>query len=164
MNTDLLGDPPSPPVKRRQRSPFEASRERAADSGPREQLGREVARLRREREKAARLALESDDPIYTGLVAERGRQIAGLERELAAMAEDDEVTRRLRTLTPSIFRDLVESKEPAALVLSLVDRIIIGPDLVGQIHYRQAGAVSMASPRGCHRYGMGLARGFVLAA
>lgn len=143
---------------------IEASRERAADSGPREQLGREVGRLRREREKAARLALESDDPIYTGLVAERGRQITGLEREIAALVEDDEVTRRLRTLTPSVFRDLIESKEPAALVLSLVERIVVGPDLAGTILYRQAGAVSVASPRVGHRYGSGLERRFKLAA
>ena len=103
-------------------------------------------------------------PIYTGLVAERGRQIAGLERELAALAEDDEVTRRLRALTPSVFRDLIESKEPAALVLSLVERIIVGPDLAGTILYRQAGAVSVASPRVRDRYGSGLERRFNLAA
>lgn len=91
-------------------------------------------------------------------------RVADLERELAALAEDDEVTRRLRALTPSVFRDLIESKEPAALVLSLVERIIVGPDLAGTILYRQAGAVSVASPRVRDRYGSGLERRFNLAA
>jgi hypothetical protein len=133
---------------------IDASREQATDAGPRETLIREIGRLTRERDRAARLALEADEAsVYTGLVAERGRQIAGLQRELAALSEDDEITRRLRSLTPEVLRDLLMSTEPTAIVLALVERVVIGPDLQGTIEYRQAGAVNVASPRVCHGYG-----------
>jgi hypothetical protein len=143
---------------------IEASRSRAVDDGPRQAILREIGKLTRERDRAARLALETDDSgVYTALVAERGQQIAGLQRELATFAEDDEITTRLKELTPAGLRELLAGTDPAAIVAALVDRIVMGPDLVGTIEYRQVGAVSVASPRKCHRYGPALVLPFRLA-
>ena len=128
-----------------------------ADSGPRDSIVREIGRLTRERDRAARLSLEAEDAtVYTALVAERSRQLAGLQRELDSFAADDDITRRLRGLTPDALRNVLMDAGPEAIVLSLVDRVVIGPDLAGTIEYRQAGAVSLASPRGFHRYGPAL--------
>lgn len=144
---------------------IDASRSRAADSGPREALEKEAARLSRERDRAARLALETDNAdVYTALVSERSQQIAAIHRELSALEDDDDVTRRLKKLTPPALRDLLASADPESVVLSLVERVVIGPDLSGTIEYRQAGAVSMASPRARHRYGPALVLPFRVAA
>ena len=127
-----------------------AARERA-ETGRREQLQAEAAKLRRERDRAARLALEREDDVYPRLVSEKGRQIAGIERQLAALSEDDETVRLLRALTPAMLRDALETYPPADLLAAVVARVVVGPDLTGTIEYRSA--VSMASPRHRHGYG-----------
>lgn len=119
---------------------------------------RELARLRRERDRAARLALESEDGgVYTALVTERGAQIAVLEREVAAMGQEAELEQAVRRLTPESLRGLIRAiDDPARLVESLVGRVVLDPDLTGRIEYRAAvepaRSVSMASPRRADRY------------
>jgi site-specific DNA recombinase len=137
---------------------IDASRKRAPDDGPRQRIIKETGRLTRERDRAARLALETDDEVYTGLVRERSQQIAGLQRELASMAEDDAVTRALKEITPAAFRDALEGKDPSEIVQALVQRVVLGTDLEDcTIEYRSVAASSraevMASPRGCHSFG-----------
>lgn len=121
-------------------------------------IRREVARVRRERERAARLALEAEDPsVFAALVAERSAQMAALERDLEAAGRESGLSEAVRQLTPPALRDLIRSIDnPARLLESLVERIILDPDLTGRVEYRSAVApsrgVSMASPRGPDRY------------
>lgn len=115
-------------------------------------IRRELGKIRRERDKAARLALQDDGDAWLAIVAERGDQIRALEAELEAAGREGELEAAVRRLTPAALRDLIASiEDPASLLRSLVERVVLGPDLVGRIEYRPAlGAsrsVSVASPR-----------------
>ena len=121
-------------------------------------MRRELSKLRRERERAARLALTEDDAaVYTRLVAERGVQMAALEGDIERAGQEAELEHAVRLLTPSSLGDVIRSiEDPARLVESLLARVVLEPDLTGRIEYRAAvepsHRVSMASPRRSGRY------------
>lgn len=121
-------------------------------------IRREVVRLKRERDRAARLALETDNPeIYATIVAERTGQIEALEREAVAAGRESDLERAVRQLTPAALSDLIRSiEDPARLIESLVARVVLEPDLTGRVEYRAAvepaRSVSVASPPRSARY------------
>ena len=141
-----------------------ASRAQMEESTRAKLIRRDLATARRALEQAARRSLESDDPMYVELVRENRRRINALERDLESSAEDDRVTAQLRNLTPAQLRQIIEAAAPERVALSLVGRIMLGPDLTGTIEYRQVGDVSVASPRGFDRYVPVLTVPFRLAA
>lgn len=102
----------------------------------------EIAKLTREKQRAAQLALTVDDAgTFTKLVEERARQIQAIEREIAAVAADESISEILRTLTPARVRELLfEAGSATAILHSFVDRIVIdpatGPEMPFQIMYR----------------------------
>jgi len=56
-------------------------------------------------------------------------------------------------LTPAAMRELLAGiKDPARLLESLVERVVLDADLSGRIEYRAACGVSMASPRRSGKY------------
>ena len=141
-----------------------ASRAQMEESTRAKLIRRDLAAARRALEQAARRSLESDDPMYVELVRENRRRINALERDLESSAEDDRVTALLKHLTPTQLRQIIEAAAPERVALSLVGRIVVGPDLTGTIEYRQVGDVSVASPRGFDRYVPALVVAFRLAA
>jgi len=117
-------------------------------------LRREMAKLRREQARAARLAVQTEDGgVWPGVVTERTAQIAALQQEIDQMRQGGEIEALVKGLTPAGMRELLEGiKDPARLLESLVERIVLDADLSGRIEYRAACGVSMASPRRSGRY------------
>jgi glutamyl-tRNA reductase len=83
---------------------------------------------RRERARAAEAAVgDGGGEVYEALVSQRTRQIAALHRELAAIERETSSTDDLRTLTPETLRGLIAEMDPARVVRSLVDRVVLEP-------------------------------------
>ncbi len=118
---------------------------------------RKLAKLRRERDKAARLAVQEGGEAWVALVAEREAQIAAIEEEIELIGREAGLEEAVRALTPAAVRDLVRSiADPARLIQSLVERVVLDRTLVGRIEYRAAlgpaRGVSVASPPGSLGY------------
>ena len=130
----------------------EAARTSGASHDPATPIRAHIKRLQREKDRAATLALTTDEPAaFVTLVSERTRQIEALEREVAAVEVDASVSEMVRDLTPMKVRELLMAVGSATAVLhSFVDRIVLDPDLGCEIHYRafHTRCLNMASPRG----------------
>ena len=130
----------------------EMARNTGVTTDPAAPLRAECARLTKEQERAAKLALTVEDGgTFASLVTERSRQIKALTRPIAAVSLDEPITRLIKELTPVKMRELLrELGSPTAVLHSHVDRVILDPDLSGQIRYRawSSRCLSMASPKG----------------
>jgi len=132
---------------------LEASRRAGVMTDPARPLKERIARLEREKGKAAELALAAEDSQpFVRLVQERSDQIAALRAELEAVESDSALIEAVRRLTPAVLRELLlELGGPAAALQAMVARVVLEPDLSCRVDYRAAGALSMASPRGYGR-------------
>lgn len=121
-------------------------------------MRRELAGLRREKDRAAKLALKGPaSATWVALVAERSDQIRALEVELERAGREDGLGDAVQKLTPAALRDLIRSiEDPARLLRSLVARVELDDELHARIVYRAALApsrsVSVASPRVSDRF------------
>lgn len=117
----------------------------------------EIARLEKEKARAAALALTSDADTFGRLVEERSHQIAALTRELTALRADAELTRHLQRITPAQIREaLLALGPPRDAIGSLVGRVTLDRELGCQIHYKAGGWLSNASPRGFDGWAPGI--------
>jgi len=131
-----------------------AVRAHAAAGAPALSLQAEVARLRRQRERAARLAVRDDGDMYVQVVTDLGQQIAALEREASASAAEDQVREELARITPTRVREIFLGMESSTALLQAVSRVVLEPDLTCRIHY----GLSVASPRRFGRWAPELVR------
>lgn len=129
---------------------LEAGRRYQAATDPVAALESQISRLRREKAKAARLALSGDAETFLPLVAERTRQIDALAREVEAIRAEAALGEQTRAMTIAQLREHLI--EPAKAVETMVERIVLEPDLSCQIQYRairqRARWLGVASPRG----------------
>jgi site-specific DNA recombinase len=132
---------------------IEASRRAGVTADPAKPMRDRIAKLEREKAKAAELAIAGEDGgTFAKLVQERSSEIAALRRELDAIAMDGQLSEMVRQVTPSRLREvLLELGSPEAALQAMVDHITLDPDMSLRVHYRPVlGAIdlSMASPRG----------------
>lgn len=127
-----------------------ASRAAGMLADPSKPIRDRIAKLEREKLKAAELALSAEDSAtFVSLVQARSSQIEALRRELEAVDMDSDLLRQVRELTPGTLRELLlELGGPSEALQTMVDRVILDPDLSCRLHYRAAGGLSVASPRG----------------
>lgn len=138
------------------RNLLEASRKHREISDPSVAIETRIRQLEREKAKAAELALTSDAGTFLALVNERTRQIDALRREMDAVRAENSLATHVASLTPEKLRDILSDQEPKKAMETLVERIILEPDLTCRIHYRalpgRSQWRSMASPRGFDRW------------
>lgn len=130
---------------------LEAGKRHKVASDPAEAIDTKVAQLEREKTKAAQLAL-SDPDTFLPLVAERARQIEALRREAAAIRTEASLSESTRELTPNQLRERLSEQGPARAIQTLLERIILEPDLTCRLQYKalayRSEWRSMASPGG----------------
>ena len=131
---------------------IEALTKAALNSGlaqdPAKPLREELANLEKQKDKAARLAISTDDDgVFMRLVEDCSRQIKALRHQIEAVGVDESIARELQRLTPATVRQLLMDLEsPKAAVRGMVHSIVLDPDLKAfRIRYC---SLSMASPRG----------------
>jgi site-specific DNA recombinase len=131
---------------------IEALTKAARDSGlaqdPAKPLRDELADLERQKDKAARLALSTDDDgAFVKLVEDCSRQIQALKHQIEAVGIDGSIARELRRLTPETVRQLLtELGSPKAAVRAMVHSVVLDPDLTAfRVRYCSP---NVASPRG----------------
>lgn len=122
-------------------------------ANPAPDLASRIRKAEREKARAAELALsEQDSETYLALVRQKGQQIEALKREAAAVQADDAFSRDLGTLDATQLRAILDDRGPAKALQSLVERVILEPDLRCRIDYKLDPArpqwLSLASPRG----------------
>jgi site-specific DNA recombinase len=116
-------------------------------------LQQQIRKLERERARAAEAAVEGETAgVYRDVVATKTRQIDALRRELAAVEREAVADDGFQGLTLEDVRGLVESQDPAQVVRTLVDRVVLEPDLACQIQVKRQASYNglwadMASPR-----------------
>ncbi len=125
---------------------------RARVEDPASDIEGQIRTLERQKARAAELALGEAGPTFAALVADRSRQIEALQREAAAKRTDQSLSEQLARLTPQRLKELLLDTDPAKSLESLVERIILEPDLTCRLHYKavpgQQAWRSVASPRG----------------
>lgn len=130
----------------------EATRQCYPEHDPGKDLEREAAKLEREAERAAKLALETADPApFISLMEAKRRQAAAVRHQADAARKDAAVTQAARMVTTETARNAVgDDPSPYALIRGLVARVILEPDLTCRIDYLPAldRSLSVASPRG----------------
>jgi hypothetical protein len=107
---------------------------RAAD--PAAAIDQQIAKLEREKIRAAELALTSDADTFTKIVEERTRHIESLRREADAVRHDDTLSQQLAGMTVDTLRGLLADQSPAKAMQTLVDRIVLERDLTCQIELK----------------------------
>lgn len=131
---------------------LEAGKRHKVASDPAEAIDAKVAQLEKEKAKAAQLALTSDADTFLQLVAERGRQIDALKREAVAIRAEASLSTTTRELTPAQLRELLSEQGPSRAIQTLLERVILEPDLTCRLQYKalayRSGWRSVASPRG----------------
>lgn len=133
----------------------------AGSSGVTAGMLAEIRKLERERDRAAAASLtDGAGEVYGRLVEQRTRQIATLRQELEVAGREERVEDGLRGLSVEQIRALVESTDPARAVRTLVDRVMLDPDLACQIRLRDPAYNGlwrdMASPGGTGYHPQGL--------
>jgi site-specific DNA recombinase len=131
----------------------EQSRQHHADSRPGADLELQIAKLERERSKAAERALQAEDgDVYARLVEQRGRQIEAVRRELDALRRELAAGEDIRRLTVTDVRKLLADQEPAKALRTLVERVMLDPRLNCQLQLsterRPRRWLGVASPGG----------------
>jgi hypothetical protein len=131
---------------------LEAAKRSKAHSDPAGEIDARIRQLEREKRKAAELSLSSEASVFLQLVSDRTRQIEALQREAAALRADDSLSRHFTGLTIDSLRELLADQEPAKAIETLVERVVLEPDLTCRMLYKavpgKAGWRSVASPRG----------------
>lgn len=130
----------------------QATRAWYPETDPGQELEKEAQRLEREADRAAKLALETTEPqVFISLMEAKRRQAEALRKRAAAARRDEELTKTLRGISVETARAAISGAQgSAALVRSLVARVILEPDLTCRIDYLPAldRSLTMASPRG----------------
>lgn len=110
-------------------------------------IGREVARLERERERAAALAVQQPETAATfmELAAARGREIEALRREGEARQREGGLSALIARTTAAELAEMA-TRAPERAVAALVERVVLSPGLDCRIDYRAPGCRSVASP------------------
>jgi DNA invertase Pin-like site-specific DNA recombinase len=110
-----------------------------AAAAPGADLVAQIRKLERERERAATAAIAGDDGgVYRSLVEQRTRQVVALQRELAALEREATDCDQLHNLNADELRELVEMPaDPVRVVRTLIDRVVLEPDLACQIRLRR---------------------------
>jgi site-specific DNA recombinase len=116
-------------------------------------VDQQIAKLEKEKNRAAELALTSDANTFIALVEERSRHIESLRREAEAVRQDDTLSKQLAGMTVEGLKGLLADHSPEKALQILVDRIVLERDLTCQIELkavpgRQNRWPGMASPRG----------------
>lgn len=130
-----------------------AAVKRIRRADPAVDLESRIRKAQREKDRAAELALSSEQSgTFLALVRQRSEQIEALKREADAVRADDALSRELANLTPEKLRGVLAERAPAKALQSLVERVILEPDLRCQLEYRALSGrrqwLSVASPRG----------------
>lgn len=99
-------------------------------------IDQQIAKLDKERDRAAQLALTSDADTFTGIVEERSRHIESLKREADAVRQDDTLSKRFAGMTVESLRGLLADQSPGRALQTLVDRIVLERDLTCQIELK----------------------------
>jgi site-specific DNA recombinase len=127
-----------------------------------------IKQLEREKNKAAELALTSDSNTFLAIIADRTKQIDALRREATAVRADNSLSLHLANLTVDKFRDLLADRDPARMVQTLVERIILEPDLSCKLNYKvvpgKAAWRCVASPKVCDTSPPALSRQIIIEA
>jgi site-specific DNA recombinase len=109
-----------------------------------------IKKLEREKARAAELALTEDPTPFLQIVSDRKRQVDALRHELTAIQAGATLTEHVANYTPEKLRQLIAERAPARLITTLVERIVLEPDLSCRLQYKaisgRAGWRSMASP------------------
>lgn len=135
------------------RALLEAGKRHKVASDPAAALDAKIVQLEREKAKAAQLALSSEADTFLELVTERSRQIDALRREATAIRKEATLTEHTSSLTPDQLRERLAEQGPARAIQTLLERIILEPDLTCRLQYKALNYRtqwrSMASPKGC---------------
>jgi site-specific DNA recombinase len=99
-------------------------------------IDRQIAKLEKERGRAAHLALTSDADTFTAIVEERSRHIESLRREANAVRQDDTISKRFAGMTVAGLKGLLGDQSPEKALQTLVDRIVLERDLTCQIELK----------------------------
>lgn len=98
----------------------------------------QIRRLERERQRAAQEVVATSAPeTYRAIVERCSRKIAALTHEIEALEREASAGDGLKALGLAELRELVESQDPARVVLNLVERVVLEPTLECQIHVRR---------------------------
>jgi DNA invertase Pin-like site-specific DNA recombinase len=96
-----------------------------------------IRKAEREKARAAELALTSDESgTFLALVKQRSVQIEALKREADAVRADDALSRELASLTVPKLRAILADRTPAKAIQSLVERVVLDPQLTCRIEYK----------------------------
>lgn len=126
---------------------------RIRKADPAGDIAGQIRKAEREKARAAEIALSSDESeTFLALVRQKSEQIDALKREAEAVRADDVISRELAGLTPERLREILADRTPAKALQSLVERVILDPDLRCHLEYRALSGrrrwLSLASPRG----------------
>lgn len=141
---------------------FEQRRRVHTTSTPCHDIEGQIRKLERERERAAGMAIHAEDGrVYASLVEQRGRQVEALKRELEAIERENATAGEIRALSPEELRDYIESQDPAKVVRTVVERVVLEPTLDCQIQLRRQASYNeawraVASPKGSEAQTHGL--------
>ena len=128
----------------------QATRKWYPEHDPGQDLDKEAQRLDREADRAAKLALETTEPApFISLMESKRQQAAAVRRQAEAARQDNVVMRATRSVNHVTVRETIAAEQSdAALVRSLVEKIVLDPDLSCRIDYFPAIGNSplMASP------------------
>jgi hypothetical protein len=109
-------------------------------------ISQEVAKLEREKERAAKLAVTTDEPgQFLEIVQARSREIAALRREAEARKQEQGLPALVARTTPAELAEMALSS-PERAVSALVERVVLSPDLDCRIEYRAPGGRTVALP------------------
>ena len=124
---------------------LDTSQAAAPKSDPTAPIRTEIARLAKEKDKAARLALGEGGDAFVKLIPELSGRIAALEREMTALEAEATATHAVHRMTVADLRQLLASFDDDRALVAALQRVVLDPDTLGaEMTYR----VSMASPRG----------------
>lgn len=114
-----------------------AAAKRIRRANPAADIEGRIRKVEREKQRAAELALTSDESAtFLALVRQRSAQVDALRREADAVRADDALSRELATLTVSKLRAILAERTPAKAIQSLVERVILEPSLTCQLEYK----------------------------
>lgn len=126
-----------------------ALKEGSPEPGSEGAIRAEIARLTKQRERAARLALASEDGgVYADLVSQCTRQIEALQRDLASVMATAGSRQDAQRLTAEDIRRELDQVGVRELVPLVVSRVVLEPDLTCRVEYGAGRCPSMASPEG----------------
>lgn len=115
---------------------LDAGKRHRETTDPAAAIDARVKQLEKEKAKAAQLALTSDSTTFLQLVEERSRQIDALKREALAVRAEGSFRQHVSDMTPGQMKAMLADKDPARLLETFLERIILEPDLTCRLYYR----------------------------